>query len=64
MNKFLFKSSDADFQKFLQLQLDNMNKNILYITHRVDTIIKTLDSLHNDIFLKKQAEEYLDNNDD
>jgi len=29
----------------LELRLDIMNKNILYITHRIDTMVATLDTV-------------------
>ncbi len=42
MNKFLFKSTDADFQKLNQL-LETIQKNVLYSTHRIDSCVRTLD---------------------
>ncbi len=54
MNKFLFKSSDADFQKLLQLT----NKNILYVTYVVDKIFKLLQEMNTDKDLQTQVDNY------
>ncbi len=59
MNKFLFKSADADFQKLFQLQL-TIQKNVLYITHRVDLIVRELNEIKTDKGLQKQVDEYFD----
>ncbi len=59
MNKFLFKSADADLQKLFQLQV-TIQKNVLYITHRVDLIIRELNELKTDKGLQKQVDEYFD----
>ncbi len=59
MNKFLFKSTDADFQKLTQL-LDIIQKNVLYITYRVDMLVKKYESLETDKGLQKQVDEYFD----
>ncbi len=40
MNKFLFKSTDADFQKLIQSHLRTINGNILYLTREVDKLVK------------------------
>ncbi len=59
MNKFLFKSTGADFQKLLQLQL-TIQKNVLYTTHRVDLIIRELQKLTVDKGLQQQVDEYFE----
>ncbi len=59
MNKFLFKSADADFQKLFQLSV-TIQKNVLYITHRVDLIIRELNELKIDKGLQKQVDEYFE----
>ncbi len=56
MNKFLFKSSDADFQKLLQLT----NKNILYVTYVVDKIAVIVNELKVDSDLRKQVDKFYD----
>ncbi len=63
MNKFLFKSADADFQKLFQLQL-TIQKNVLYITHRVDLIVRELNELKTDKGLQHQVDDYFDENDE
>ncbi len=63
MKNFIFKSTDADFKKIIQLidtRLDLHGKNILYITYRVDSILKELKTLSIDKGLQKQVDEYFD----
>ncbi len=59
MNKFLFKSTDADFQKLFQL-LVTIQKNVLYTTHRVDLIIRELNKLNVDKGLQSQVDQYFE----
>ncbi len=59
MNKFLFKSSDADFQKLIQ-SIDTIQKNVLYITYRIDMLIKRYDKLEIDKGLQQQVDEYFE----
>ncbi len=59
MNKFLFKSTDADLQKLFQL-LSTLQKNVLYTTHQVDFIVKEIRNAKIDKSLKKQVDEYFD----
>ncbi len=59
MNKFLFKSTNADFQKLYQL-LETIQKNVLYITYRTDTITKDLRKIIVDKGLQKQVDEYFE----
>ncbi len=63
MKNFIFKSTDADLQKIIQLidvRLDIHGKNILYITHQVDKIIKIVDSFKIDMKLQKQVDDYFE----
>jgi len=60
MNKFLFKSPETDFQKLIQLKYEILNKNILYISHRVDKIHDLLQTLQVDKRLQKQVDEYME----
>ncbi len=46
------------------LNLDYLNKNLLYVTHRVDAIYKLIESLRIDLNLQKQAQTYLDDAED
>ncbi len=62
MNKFLFKSSDADFQKLYSI-LETIQKNGLYCTYRIDSIIKNFDKLLNDKGLQQQVDQYFQSED-
>ncbi len=59
MNKFLFKSTDADLQKLFQ-SLETIQKNVLYLTYRIDTILKNTNKLVIDKSLQKQVDQYFD----
>ncbi len=59
MNKFLFKSSDADLQKLFQ-SLETIQKNILYITYRIDTILKNTNKIIVDKGLQAQVDEFFE----
>ncbi len=57
MKNFIFKSNESDLQKMFSI-LENLQKNIVYITYKVDTIIKVVKSLENSSNLQKQVDEY------
>ncbi len=59
MKNFIFKSTDADLQKMFSI-LDNLQKNIVYITYKVDNIIKVVKSLETNTNLQKQVDEYFE----
>ncbi len=59
MKNFIFKSTDADLQKMFSI-LDNLQRNIVYITYKVDAIIKIVKSLETDTGLQKQVDSYFD----
>ncbi len=59
MNKFLFKSSDADFQKLIQ-SIDTIQKNVLYLTFRMDLVLKKVNTLGVDKALVKQTLDFYD----
>ncbi len=59
MNKFLFKSSEPDLPKMLSI-LETLQKNILYLTYTVDTILKILKEEHIDKDLQKQVDQYFE----
>ncbi len=59
MKNFIFKSSEADLQKMFSI-LENLQKNIVYITYKVDSIIKVVKSLENSSNLQKQVDEYFE----
>ncbi len=59
MKNFIFKSTDADLQKMFQY-LETIQKNILYITYRMDVVLKKVNELGVDTSLQKQVDEYFD----
>ncbi len=59
MKNFIFKSTDADLQKMFSI-LDNLQKNVVYITYRVDMILKVVKSLETSSGLQKQVDDYFD----
>ncbi len=60
MKNFIFKSTDADLQKMFQL-LETIQKNGLYCTYRIDSLLKNFDKLLTDQGLQKQVDEYFEN---
>ncbi len=59
MNKFLFKSTTADLSKILSI-LDTLQKNVLYLTYRIDSVLKKVNELDTDKGLQKQVDEYFE----
>ncbi len=59
MNKFLFKSSDADLQKIYQ-SIETIQKNVLYLTYRTDTLLKKVNQLVVNKDLQKQVDDYFE----
>ncbi len=57
MTKFIFKSNASDLQKISQ-QLETIQKNILYITYRTDSILKTLNRAEVDKGLQTQVSDF------
>ncbi len=57
MNKFLFKSTDADFKKMFSI-IETMQKNILYITYRLDKCLSILETLKVDTGVQKQVTDF------
>ncbi len=53
-------SPSADFFKKLQLDLQIINKNLLYVTHECDKIKKIITALENSSNLQKQVDEYFE----
>ena len=64
--KFDFsKSNDSDFRNKLSIQkLDILLKNVLYCTHRLDTIVEELKLIKTDKNLQSQVDEYFDESED
>ncbi len=59
MKNFIFKSADADLQKMFTI-LDTIQKNGLYCTYRIDSLLKNFEKLLTDKRLQKQVDEYFD----
>ncbi len=63
MNKFLFKSTDADFKKmfqYIETKLEILNKNILYVTHVCDKIGIDLHKIVIDKDLQTTVDKYFE----
>jgi len=59
MKNFIFKSTAADLQKMFQL-IETIQKNVLYVTYRIDMLIKRYDKLEIDKSLQRQVDEYFE----
>ncbi len=59
MKNFIFKSNASDLQKMFQ-SIETIQKNVLYVTYRVDMLIKRYDKMLTDKSLQKQVDEYFD----
>jgi len=59
MKNFIFKSADADLQKMFQY-LETLQKNMVYVTYRVDAILKILRESQTDKSLQKQVDSYFE----
>ncbi len=62
MPKFIFKSNASDLQKISQ-QIETIQKNVLYLTYRTDTILKTLNKIVIDKGLQRQVDEFFQEDD-
>ncbi len=59
MKSFIFKSTAADLQKIFQY-LETLQKNVLYLTYRIDSVLKKLDIDGTNKALQKQVDEYFE----
>ncbi len=59
MTKFIFKSKASDLQKISQ-SIETIQKNVLYLTYRTDTLLKKVNELVIDKGLQKQVDEYFE----
>ncbi len=59
MKNFIFKSTDADLQKMFQY-LETIQKNVLYLTYRSDSLLKEVKSLTVDKGLQAQVDEFFE----
>jgi len=62
MKNFIFKSTDADFKKMFQL-IETIQKNVLYSTHQLDFLRKTILELVHDKDLQRTVDNYFDEKD-
>ncbi len=56
MKNFIFKSTAADLQKIIQ----QLNNNIVYVTHQVDFIRKQIMEMKHDKDLQSTVDKYFD----
>ncbi len=59
MKNFIFKSTAADLQKMFSI-LENLQKNMVYSTYKLDAILKLVKSLEGDNKLQNQVDQYFE----
>ncbi len=59
MKNFIFKSTNADFKKMFSI-IETIQKNVLYLTYRIDSLLKEVKGLTVDKGLQAQVDEYFD----
>ncbi len=59
MKNFIFKSNESDLQKMFSI-LDNLQKNMVYVTYRCDMILKILKKQEADSGLQKQVDSFFE----
>ncbi len=59
MTKFIFKSNASDLQKISQ-SIETLQKNTLYITYRIDAVLKKVNEMATDKGLQKQVDQYFE----
>ncbi len=59
MKNFIFKSIETDLQKMFTI-LETIQKNILYTTYRIDSLLKIVNGLTADKALQSQVDEYFE----
>ncbi len=59
MKNFIFKSNESDLQKMFSI-LETIQKNVLYLTYRMDTLLKEVKTLSADKGLQKQVDAYFE----
>ncbi len=63
MKNFIFKSVDTDLQKIVTIigsELNLLQKNVLYITYRIDSVLKLVKEQATDKGLQQQVDEYFE----
>ncbi len=65
MKNFIFKSRSPDLQKMFSI-LENLQRNVVYITYKTDAILKIMKSLEIEKNLQTQVDSYFakDNTED
>ncbi len=61
MKNFIFKSTDADFKKMFSI-IETIQSNVLYLTYRIDSLLKDMKKLTVDKGLQSQVDEFFDEN--
>ncbi len=59
MTNILFKSRDQDLSKILSI-LEILQKNTLYLTYRIDSVLKKVNELATDKGLQHQVDQYFE----
>ncbi len=59
MKNFIFKSNESDLQKMFSI-LENLQRNMVYSTYKLDNILKLIKQLHIDNNLQEQVDKYFD----
>ncbi len=62
MKNFIFKSTAADLQKMFSI-LENLQKNMVYSTYKLDAILKLVKSAETTVKLNQQVDDYFDRDD-
>ncbi len=60
MKNFIFKSNASDLQKMFSI-LENLQKNMVYSTYKLDNILKLIKEIKTDDKLQQQVDKYFDN---
>ncbi len=63
MKNFIFKSFDTDLQKIITIiasELNLLQKNVLYITYRIDSVLKIVKESQTDKGLQHQVDQYFE----
>ncbi len=63
MKNFIFKSTAADLQKMFSI-LENLQKNMVYSTYKMDAILKIVKSLETEKNLQTQVDSYFTKDED
>jgi len=59
MKNFIFKSNESDLQKMFSI-LENLQKNMVYSTYKLDNILKLVKALGVDNKLQSQVDKYFE----